>query len=422
MSFWSNLKQKITKKKNDQFESDFNNNKIENEIVKKNYEKEAKIKLDSINKEVPKEVILGETADVLKIPSTFIKPEIVVKEKSADFKQKQKAKKLAKKIELQNQKKKEKTQKVEKAIANSSLSFSKDIKKLSKKYKKMDDDFFEELEEVLIKTDMGIKMVLKISNSLRKKIKSTTSEEVFKETLVEEIYNFYNEGKKIKPINFEDNRLNVFMVIGVNGTGKTTSLSKIANFYAKQGKKVLIAAADTFRAGAVEQLEEWISTRLNNKVDLIKGLKQNQDPASVVYDAYEKAKNEKYDLLLIDTAGRLQNKVNLMKELEKMYQIIRQEDRKAPHELFLVIDATTGQNGVIQAKEFDGVAEVSGIVLTKMDGTSKGGIALAIKDELDIPVKLVGIGEQVDDLVQFDVDQYIYGLTVGFMEDNNDEK
>ncbi|ASZ08993.1 signal recognition particle-docking protein FtsY [Mesoplasma chauliocola] len=323
---------------------------------------------------------------------------------------------------VKKQKLKAKKQKTEKAIAKSALDFSKDIKKLSKKYKKMDDDFFEELEEVLIKTDMGMKMVLKISNNIRRKVKNTTEALEFREILAEEIYDIYTDGsKKVNNLNFEDGRLNIFMVIGVNGTGKTTSLSKIANYYAEQNKKVLIAAADTFRAGAIEQLEEWVDKRLDNKVDLVKGKKKNQDPASVVYDALEKAKGENYDLLLIDTAGRLQNKVNLMNELEKMYQVVEKFEKKAPHELLLVIDATTGQNGVIQAQEFNEVANVTGIVLTKMDGTSKGGIALSIKDQLNIPVKLVGVGEQVEDLEKFDVDQYVYSLVIGFMEDKEED-
>ncbi|WP_425411869.1 signal recognition particle-docking protein FtsY [Mesoplasma photuris] len=314
-----------------------------------------------------------------------------------------------------------KKQKAEKVMMKSALDFSKDIKKLSKKYKEADDEFFEELEEILIKTDMGMKMVIKISTAMQKKLKRNSNFEDIKEALVDEIHELYiDRDKKGYHLNFEEGRLNIFMVVGVNGTGKTTSLSKIANFYASQGKKVLIAAGDTFRAGAVEQLQEWISTRLDEKVDLIKGAKANQDPASVVFDAITKAKNENYDLLLIDTAGRLQNKVNLMAELEKMHQIVRKFDKSAPHELLLVIDATTGQNGVIQAESFGEVTKVTGIVLTKMDGTSKGGIALAIKDQLDIPVKLMGVGEQVDDLVEFDVEQYVYGLVAGFMEEESE--
>ncbi|ATZ18615.1 signal recognition particle-docking protein FtsY [Williamsoniiplasma somnilux] len=316
-------------------------------------------------------------------------------------------------------KEKLKKEKAEKVLAKSSLAFSKDIKKLSKKYKEADNEFFEELEEILIKTDMGMKMVLKISNSLQKSVKKDTSFEEMKELLIEELYEAYDPKNRVNTnLDFREDRLNIFMIIGVNGTGKTTSLSKLANYYAEQDKKVLIAAADTFRAGAVEQLEEWVSSRLNNNVDLIKGAKGTQDPASVIFDAIKKAQVENYDLLLIDTAGRLQNKINLMKELQKMHEVVKRFDKNAPHEVLLVIDATTGQNGVVQAEEFSSVTDVSGIILTKMDGTSKGGIALAIKDQLNIPVKMMGIGEQVEDIIPFNIEDYIYGLGAGFMEND----
>ncbi|WP_338970353.1 signal recognition particle-docking protein FtsY [Spiroplasma endosymbiont of Labia minor] len=310
-----------------------------------------------------------------------------------------------------------KEEKQKKAMIKSSLTFSKELKKLSKKYKKMDSDFFEDLENVLIQTDMGMKMVLEISNSVQKKVKKNSSFDEIKEILIEELYNSYaDSGKFNSQLNYKDGRLNIFMVVGVNGTGKTTSLAKIANYYAKQGKKVLIAAADTFRAGATEQLQEWVDKRLSG-VDLVKGQKSNQDPASVVFDSIKVAVEKKYDLLLIDTAGRLQNKQNLMQELAKMHGIIQRTVKDAPHERLLVIDATTGQNGVQQAKAFSEVTNVTGIILTKMDGTSKGGIALSIKDQLNIPVKMIGIGEQLDDLEEFSIDDYVYGLAVDFMED-----
>ncbi|WP_303662295.1 signal recognition particle-docking protein FtsY [Williamsoniiplasma luminosum] len=319
------------------------------------------------------------------------------------------------KLKQKEQKKREKT---EKAILKSSLTFSKDIKKLSKKYKEADDEFFIELEEVLIKTDMGMKMVMNISNSIQKRSKKTNSFHDIKELLVEELYKAYDiKHKGDTKLNYVDGRMNIFMVVGVNGTGKTTSLAKLSNYYAELDKKVMIVAGDTFRAGAIEQLEEWTTTRLEENIVLFKG-KNNQDPSSVIFDAIKKAEAEKFDIVLIDTAGRIQNKVNLMKELEKMHNTIKKFDKSAPHEVLLVIDATTGQNGVIQAEEFSQVTKVSGIILTKMDGTSKGGIALAIKDELSIPVKMIGIGEQVDDLVEFDVEEYVYGLVAGFMDEN----
>jgi fused signal recognition particle receptor len=300
------------------------------------------------------------------------------------------------------------------------LTFSKNLKKLSKKYKKLDADFFTGLEDVLIQTDMGIKMVIEISNALQKKVRPKHTFNDIKEMLLEELYDSYDAKKYNAELNYKDGRLNIFMMVGVNGTGKTTTLAKLANYYAKMGKRVLIAAADTFRAGAVEQLQEWVNTRLTG-VELIRGQKINQDPASVVFDGVKKAIDENYDILLIDTAGRLQNKQNLMRELEKMTNIVQKTVKDAPHERLLVIDSTTGQNGVNQAKEFATVTKVTGIVLTKTDGTSKGGIALAIKDSLNIPVKMIGTGEQIDDIEKFDLDEYVYRLASDFMEDGEND-
>ncbi|WP_342269022.1 signal recognition particle-docking protein FtsY [Spiroplasma endosymbiont of Aspidapion aeneum] len=320
--------------------------------------------------------------------------------------------------EKHNQKKEEKKHYKEN---KSNLAFGKEIKKLSKKHRKLDNEFFEDLEALLIGTDMGVKMTIKISNNVQKRMKKNSTFEDIKEILVEEMYDSYNDsGKWVKKLNYVDGRINIFIIVGVNGVGKTTSIAKLANFYSKQGKKVLIAAGDTFRAGAVEQLQEWVDKRLTN-VDLVKGSKPNQDPASVVFDAIEKAKKEKYDLLLIDTAGRLQTKQNLMKELEKIVEIIHRLDKKSPHERLLVIDSTTGQNGINQALKFSEATDVTGIILTKTDGTSKGGIALAIKDSLNIPVKLIGTGETVDDLEEFNLNEYVYDLAKGFMDDEINE-
>lgn len=304
-------------------------------------------------------------------------------------------------------------------MLKSALAFSKDIKKLSKKYKSADNDFFEELEEVLIRTDMGMEMVLKISQNLQKKVKKNQNFAELKELLVEELYDAYDIKHHGNPaLNFKDQRLNIFMVVGVNGTGKTTTLAKLANYFAGLDQKVMIIAGDTFRAGAVEQLEEWVKSRIEENVTLVKG-KLGQDPSAVIFDGLKQAQDEDFNLVLIDTAGRIQNKVNLMNELKKMHSVVHKFDKTGPHEVLLTLDATTGQNGTIQAKEFSEVTNVSGIVLTKMDGTSKGGIALAIKDKLDLPVKMVGIGEQVDDLVEFNVEDYIYGLVAGFMDEED---
>ncbi|QBQ07998.1 signal recognition particle-docking protein FtsY [Spiroplasma gladiatoris] len=312
-----------------------------------------------------------------------------------------------------------KTQKKHIKEHKNTLTFSNDIKKLSKKYKNADNDFFEELENVLVKTDMGMKMVLEVSNRVQKKVKPKHTFNDVKEILVEELYDAYNDsGKYNTKLNWVDGRLNIFVMVGVNGVGKTTSIAKIANYFSTLNKKVLIAAADTFRAGAVEQLEEWCTKRLNG-VDLIKG--NSSDPASVVFDGVKKGLENNYDLLLIDTAGRLQNKEHLMKELEKMTKIVKKSVVDGPHERLLVIDAQTGQNGVNQAKAFSEATNVSGIVLTKMDGTSKGGIAIAIKDILNIPVKLIGFGEKVEDIKEFDLDDYIWELTSDFMEEDLDK-
>ncbi|ASP27970.1 signal recognition particle-docking protein FtsY [Spiroplasma corruscae] len=313
-----------------------------------------------------------------------------------------------------------KQEKKHKKEHKNTLTFSSDIKKLTKKYKIPNNDFYEELENVLIKTDMGMKMVLEISNNVQKRVKPKYGFKEVKEILAEEIYKSYtNSGKPKTELNYKEGRLNIFLIVGVNGVGKTTSIAKIANFYSIQDKKVLIAAGDTFRAGAVEQLEQWCINRLKN-VDLMKPQNNTKDPASVVYDSIKVALEKKYDLLLVDTAGRLQNKEHLMRELEKITKIIQKSVKDGPHERLLVIDAQTGQNGVNQAKAFSEATDVTGIVLTKMDGTSKGGIALAIKDILGIPVKLVGTGEKVDDIKLFSVDDYIYELTADFMEDDDD--
>ncbi|QVK06411.1 signal recognition particle-docking protein FtsY [Mycoplasma mycoides] len=403
MGFWAKLKEKLTKKTN-QVEQDEPILDQQEQIIEKEIEQEPVVNQD---KQVE-----------------IIKEKKIKKPKTSETKKEEKQTETLKE-KKKREKQKEKDKKVEKAMLKSAFNFSKDIKKLSKKYKQADDEFFEELEDVLIQTDMGMKMVLKVSNLVRKKTKRDTSFENIKDALVESLYQAYTDNdwtnKKYR-IDFKENRLNIFMLVGVNGTGKTTSLAKMANYYAELGYKVLIAAADTFRAGATQQLEEWIKTRLNNKVDLVKANKLNADPASVVFDAIKKAKEQNYDLLLIDTAGRLQNKTNLMAELEKMNKIIQQVEKSAPHEVLLVIDATTGQNGVIQAEEFSKVADVSGIILTKMDSTSKGGIGLAIKELLNIPIKMIGVGEKVDDLLAFDIDQYIVHLSSGFMQGDEVEK
>lgn len=302
-------------------------------------------------------------------------------------------------------------------LKKSNAPFINFFKELQTRHNVVNEDFFEELEEVLIMADISPSLVSQIVFSAKKesKLKNIYNPKELIEVVFEIIYIIYTSAwKDDNKLNFKENRLNIFIMTGVNGSGKTTSIAKIANRFNKENKKVLIAAADTFRAGAVEQLSIW-AERIG--ISIVKPVKEQADPASVVFDAIKKAKSENYDLLIIDTAGRLQNKVNLMNELSKMVNIITREVPDAPHEALLVIDATSGQNGVNQAASFKEASNITGIVLTKMDGTSKGGIVLTIREKLGIPVKFIGLGEKLDDLQDFDVDAFIYGLTQGLGEE-----
>ena len=279
---------------------------------------------------------------------------------------------------------------------------------LNHKYTKVDDSYFDELEEILIMADIGVNTVMNLIDKLRTRVKKEHIEDTkdLMEVIVDEMFIIYvNNNIIVNKINKASEGPTVVLFVGVNGVGKTTTIGKIANKLKNDGNKVLLVAGDTFRAGAVEQLEEW-GTRVGCKVVS----KMDADPASVVYDGLTEAVKENYDYVLIDTAGRLQNKVNLMNELEKINKVIGKIIPDAPHETLLVIDATTGQNGISQAKSFKEVTNITGIVLTKLDGTAKGGIVLAIKDEVDIPVKFVGLGEQKGDIRVFDIEKYIYGL------------
>ena len=279
---------------------------------------------------------------------------------------------------------------------------------LNHKYTKVNDNYFDELEEILIMADIGVNTVMNLIDKLKSRVKKEHIEDTndLMEVIVDEMFIIYvNNNIIVNKINKSLDGPTVVLFVGVNGVGKTTTIGKIANKLKNDGNKVLLVAGDTFRAGAVEQLEEW-GARVGCKVVS----KMDADPASVVYDGLTEAVKENYDYVLIDTAGRLQNKVNLMNELEKINKVIGKIIPNAPHETLLVIDATTGQNGISQAKSFKEVTNITGIVLTKLDGTAKGGIVLAIKDEVDIPVKFVGLGEQKDDIKVFDIEKYIYGL------------
>lgn len=272
-------------------------------------------------------------------------------------------------------------------------------------FSKIDDDFYEELEETLIMGDLGVRTTEEIIEDLKAKVKEQHIKEPVecRQLLIDSIREQMDVGETA--YEFEDRRSVVF-VIGVNGVGKTTTIGKLAGKFHAQHKKVILAAADTFRAAAGEQLKEWASRA---QVDMIGG-QEGADPASVVFDAVAAAKARKADILLCDTAGRLHNKKNLMEELKKIYRVIEREYPEAYHETLVVLDATTGQNALAQAKEFNEVADITGVILTKMDGTAKGGIAVAIQAELGIPVKYIGVGESIDDLQKFDADEFVNAL------------
>ena len=286
--------------------------------------------------------------------------------------------------------------------------FTDKISILNGKYKKVNDEYFEELEEILIMADIGVNTVIDFIDKLKRRVKkeNITDSEELKDIIVDEMFIIYiNNEIVVNKINYSNDGPTVILFVGVNGVGKTTTIGKMAYKLKSEGKSVLMVAGDTFRAGAVEQIKEWAS-RTNCEVVS----KDNSDPASVVYDGIKKAIDDSIDVVLIDTAGRLQNKTNLMEELAKMNRVIKKLLPESPEETLLVLDATTGQNGISQAKSFKEITDVTGIVLTKLDGTAKGGIVLAIKDSVDIPVKFVGLGETKEDLKVFDIEKYIYGL------------
>ena len=290
------------------------------------------------------------------------------------------------------------------------------LKDILSKSNKIDEDLFDELEEIFIMADIGVDTVIDFIDKLKSEVKTKgiTNPVDLQEMIMDEMFEIYLNGEIVNAnLNLKKEGLSVVLFVGVNGVGKTTSIAKIAYQYKKMGKKVLLAAGDTFRAGAVAQLDVWA-----NRVGVDIVVKPDgSDPSAVMFDAVKKAKMEGYDLLLCDTAGRLQNKVNLMNELAKMKRVIQKEIPDAPHETLLVIDATTGQHGMSQAKAFKEATDVSGVILTKLDGTSKGGIVLAIRHELGIPIKYIGLGEGVEDLEVFDIEQYLYGLFADFFEE-----
>ena len=296
----------------------------------------------------------------------------------------------------------------DKGLEKTRKEFVSKLSMLGIKYTKINEEYFEELEELLINADVGVNTVMNFMDRIRDRVKKEkiTSTEYLNEVIVDELFIIYVDNDSLSDkINIAQDGPTVILMVGVNGVGKTTTIAKLAHKYISDGKKVMMIAGDTFRAGAVKQLEEWA-----NKTGSLFYGKEDIDPAGVIFDGLVKAKEEKVDIVLIDTAGRLQNKVNLMKELEKINKVIGRQIPNAPHETLLVIDATTGQNGVSQAIALKEITNITGIVLTKLDGTAKGGIVLAIKEEVKIPVKFIGLGEKMTDLKPFDIENYIYGL------------
>ncbi|MCI6052938.1 MAG: signal recognition particle-docking protein FtsY [Limosilactobacillus mucosae] len=307
------------------------------------------------------------------------------------------------------------TEKYDRGLKKSRTGFGAKLNHFLANFRHVDEDFFEDLEDLLIESDVGYDMAMKISDELREEVKlqNAKSKQDVSNVIIEKMVDLYEDaGKDENPdLNFAKEGPTVIMFVGVNGAGKTTTIGKMAKRFKDEGKRVLLAAGDTFRAGAVEQLDVWAK---RDGVDIVMG-PANGDPAAVVFDGVKKAKEENYDILLVDTAGRLQNKVNLMNELAKMKRIMAREIPDAPDEVLLVLDATTGQNALNQAKLFKESTDVSGIVLTKLDGTARGGIVLAIRNELHLPVKYVGLGEKVTDLEKFDASDFVYGLFKGLV-------
>lgn len=303
----------------------------------------------------------------------------------------------------------EEVDKYDKGLQKSRKSFSRRINELFANFRYVDEEFFEELEDLLIESDVGFEATMYISNVLQEeaRIQNVRNMDDAEQVIVQTLVDMYGEtSPEEASVNINEDGLTVILFVGVNGVGKTTTIAKMAHQYKQEGKTVLLAAGDTFRAGAIEQLNIW-GERVG--VEVV-STKQGGDPAAVVYDGIARAKAQNADILMVDTAGRLQNKKNLMNELAKMKRVISREVPDGPQEVLLVLDATTGQNALIQAKQFQETTDVTGIVLTKLDGTAKGGIVLAIGKELGIPVKFVGLGEKMDDLQPFDTEKFAYGL------------
>ena len=306
--------------------------------------------------------------------------------------------------------------KYDEGLEKSRSSFGEKLNALFANFRTVDEDFFDDLEEMLIESDVGFETAVRLSDELREevKLKNAKDPKAVSRVIVEKLVDMYGEAGKGEDnqLHFAEEGPTVFLFVGVNGAGKTTTVGKLAHQLKEEGKRVLLVAADTFRAGAIQQLQEW-----GRRVEVpVVATNPGGDPAAVVFDGVKRAKDEGYDVVLVDTAGRLQNKVNLMNELNKIKRVIVRELPDAPQEVLLVLDATTGQNALNQAKEFNQTTQITGIVLTTLDGSGKGGIVLAIRNELHVPVKLVGLGEKMDDLQAFDPTKFVAGLFKGLIQ------
>lgn len=320
-----------------------------------------------------------------------------------------------KKVFSKKEENKEDVEIYEKGLEKTRKEFVNELNVLGHKYTKVSDEYFDELESILIMADIGVNTVMDFLDRLKTRVKKEhiTDTKYLQEVIVDELFIIYVSGESLSDkINMNSFGPTVILMVGVNGVGKTTTIAKLAYKYKKEGKSIMMIAGDTFRAGAVPQLKEWAE-----KTGSLFYGKENTDPAGVIYDGLVKAKEENVDIVLVDTAGRLQNKVNLMKELEKINKVIGTHIEGAPQETLLVIDASTGQNGILQAESFKEITNITGIVLTKLDGTAKGGIVLAIKESVNIPVKFIGLGEKMEDLKPFDIENYIYGLFKDMIDD-----
>ena len=366
---------------------------IEPEAVEVTAQKEVELEVDETEQsQEPKEVLEGESQESLEAGEELASE--VVEEESP-------------------QPEETVQEKYDRSLKKTRTGFGARLNAFFANFRSVDEEFFEELEELLIMSDVGVQVASNLTEELRyeAKLENAKKPDALRRVIIEKLVELYEkDGNYDEQIHFQDG-LTVMLFVGVNGVGKTTSIGKLAHRYKQAGKKVMLVAADTFRAGAVAQLAEW---GRRGDVPVVRG-PEKADPASVVFDGMERAVAEGIDILMIDTAGRLQNKDNLMAELEKIGRIIKRVVPEAPHETFLALDASTGQNALVQAKEFSKITPVTGIVLTKIDGTARGGVVLAIREELNIPVKLIGFGEKIDDIGEFNSENFMKGLLEGLI-------